>query len=152
KAVEVIGSIAAGVIRGLQTGERRLLLLAVEAGRIHVIRLASGSRLGFRTRVDRYDVFGSTGYAIGIGENQAALVVGAGLQIEDAAGEHVGHNVLQRVFIDALVIHAEHGQAFLPGGFAFLAIEDRGGSIVVVIAIDVPFETERNERGTFDDE
>ena len=54
-----------------------------------MIDLAARGRLGFGARVDRHDVLGFPVHAVGIGQNEAAFVVGAGLEIEDAAGEHV---------------------------------------------------------------
>ena len=49
--------------------------------------------------------------AVGIGQHEARFVLGAGLEIEDAAGKHVRRHVLERVLVDALVADAQQRQA-----------------------------------------
>ena len=100
----------------------------------------------------RDDVLGLAVDAVGIGQHQAAFVIGPRLEIEDASGEHVRHDVLERVFVDPFVIQAEQRQPLFPRLLALLAIEDRDGGVVVVVAIDVPFKTQGNERRAFGDE
>ena len=51
--VEVIGMRGAGVVRRHQSSKRRLLLLALVIGGIHVIDLATGGGLRFKTGADR---------------------------------------------------------------------------------------------------
>ncbi len=100
----------------------------------------------------RDDVLGLAVDAIGIGQHQAAFVIGPRLQIEDAPGEHVRHDVLERIFVDPLVIQAQQRQPLFPRLLALLAIENRDGGVMVVVAIDVPFETQGNKRRAFGDE
>jgi hypothetical protein len=68
------------------------------------------------------------------------------------AGEHVRNDVLQRVFVDPLVIQPEQREPLFPRLLALLAIENRDGGVMVIVAIDVPLETQGNERRTFGDE
>ncbi len=117
-----------------------------------MVDLPAHGWLGLGTCANRDDVLGLALDAIGIAQHEAALVVGPGFEIEDAACEHVGGDELKRVFVDALVIQAQQRKSWLPGLVAFFAIRDRDRGIVVVVPVDLPFKSERDKGGAFGDE
>jgi hypothetical protein len=54
---------------------------------------------------------------------------------------------LKRVFVDALVAEPKQRKPFLPRLVASFAIGDRDRSVAVVVAIDAPLKSERDESG-----
>ena len=141
-----------GEIGRQQTGECRLLPLALVLRRIHVVDLPARRRFRFAARAHRDTRLGSAADAVGIRHDEPALVLGGGLQIEDASRKSVGRHVVQRVLVEPLVPDAQEGRSSFPGLLALPAVEHRDGGVAVVIAIDLPLESERDERRRFSDE
>src|SRR5215469_8059794 len=112
-----------------------------------MINGASRRRFWLETRPNRDDVLRAANHSVGIGQHEAAFIFGVRLQIEDAAREHIRNDILERVFVDALVAEAKQRKPFLPGQVAFFAIGDRDGCIAVVVAIDAPLKSQGDERG-----
>ena len=156
----MIGLIRAHVVGGHQTGERRLLLGAFVAERIDVIDVAALGGLRLLARAHGDGFFRVALHAIGIGKNEAAFVFGVGLQIEDAAGKHVGRDVIVvvvRSFArsaagDGFVLQTQKRKRLAPLLLAFLAKRDVHARVAIVVAGDAPLESERNKRWRLDDE
>ena len=67
----------------------------------------------------RDGVGGLAGGAVRVGQLEPALVLGAGLQIQDAAGEAVGNGVVEilAAAVDVLAADADQRQRVAPGWF-----------------------------------
>ena len=87
-----------------------------------MVDLSTRGRLRFKTCANRHNVFGRTLDAVGIGHHKPALVIGSGFEIEDASCESVGHDVLERILVDALVSDAQQRESFLPSLLALFAV------------------------------
>ena len=59
---------------------------------------------------------------------------------------------MQGVLVDALISDAQQRQSFFPRLLALLTIGDRDSRVAIVVAIDAPFEAERQQRRRFGDE
>ena len=158
--VGMIGLIRAHVVRGHQTGERRLLLGAFVTERIDVIDVAAFGGLRLLARAHGDGPLRFAFHAVGIGKNEAAFVFGVGLQIQKAAGEHVGRDVtvvVVRAFArsaagDGFVLQAQKRETLAPLLIASLAERDVHARVAIVVARDAPLESERDERWRIDDE
>ena len=82
-------------VRRLQAGEGRLLLRALPRRRIDVQHAAArgGSGLAARPHLDVLDRLPRT--PSGSLMSKSHFVFGVGLEVEDAAGEHLGHGVVE---------------------------------------------------------
>ena len=142
-----------------QARECGLLFGSLVGKRVHVIDVASGGRLRFGAGANADGLFGLSFYAIGIGQNEVAFVVDAGIQIENAAGKHVRCDkaievlsaIPRRAAEHLLVIQAEHRKSFAPLLLAFLAIGDVDPGVAIIVACDVRREAERDQSGRIDD-
>jgi hypothetical protein len=150
--VEVVGVRGAGVVRGQQSGERGLLSLPLKVGRIHVVDVAARRRHRFGARAHRHDAFGTSRDAIRIRQHEPRFIRSCRLELEEAAGEAVRRDVLQRVLVDALVADAKQRRPALPHLLALLAIGDGDRRVAIVVAVDHPLEAERNQRRRLGDE
>src|SRR6185503_8759564 len=154
RIARVIRLVGPEIVRGQQPGERGFLLRPLIAERIDVIDGSPGGWLRLLARTHRHDSRVFAVYAVGIGQHEAALVLRAGLEVEDAAGEHVRGDVLVGVpyrvsgaSANDFVLQAQQGQRIAPLLFALLAIGDGNAGIAIVIAGNPPLEAERHERG-----
>jgi hypothetical protein len=59
---------------------------------------------------------------------------------------------MQRIFIDSLVANAEERESFFPSLLTLLTIGNRDCRVAVIVAIDPPFESEREQCRRFGDE
>lgn len=96
----------AGTVVGLQdAGEVGLDFRAFELGGVDVKDAAAGEGLGFGAGFD-FDGVGCLAVgAVGILHGELALVFGAGLNVEDAAGEAFGDGVI-KIFAAAVDVFA----------------------------------------------
>ena len=125
-----------------------------------MIDVAAGGRLRFLARARDHGLFGFAFYSVRVGENEMAFVFGAGLQIEKAAGKHVGRDVavvmpaaVARIAAEHLfVLQAQKRQALAPLLLAPLAIGDVDSRVAIVVAGDFPREAEREQSRRIDDE
>ena len=121
-----------------------------------MIDLAAHGRLRLRPGADRHGlrrVRRRSVDAVRIRHHEARFVGGVWLQVEDAAGKHVGQDQVEDVRLgDALALQAHERHPVLPGCLARLAIRHRHRRIAVGIAFDQPFEAEVDERRGIDDE
>ena len=147
-----VGARRAVVVRRQQPLERRLNLHVVRrAMRIDVEHPAARIGLGFRPRAHGDDLLVHAGNAIGVEDVREDLVLGIGLEVDDAAGEHVGaDDVEAHVAQHPLGVKAQPRQARVPCLRSLLAIEDRHRRIVIVIAGDAPLEPEVDQRRRLD--
>ena len=107
-----------------------------------MVDLSARGRFRFKTRADRDEVLRLTLDAIRIQHDEPALVIGSGFEIEEASRKSIGHDVLERVLVDALVPDAQQRQAVCPGRLALLPIGHGDRGIAIVIAVDMPFESQ----------
>ncbi len=148
----------AHVVGRHQAGEGGLLLRALPVDRIDVEHAAALGGLGLLPCADDDRLHPLARDAVGIGEGEAALVVGVGFEVEDRAGEQVAHAVLEQGEAalavraagagrqaDHLVLRPHQRHAGLPGGLALLAVGDLDPGVAVVVAGDAPVETERDQ-------
>ena len=115
---------------------------------------ASGVLLWFRAGLDLDGLGSLAGDAVGIRHLKTALILCAGLQVQDAAGEAVGHGVIE-VFTgaeDTFTADADQGEGFAPGTLSGCAELHGDGRVAVGVTVDGPFEAEIEKRGMFDDE
>ena len=54
-----------------------------------MIHASARERLGLEPRTDRHQMLPLSIDAVGIGDHESAFVLGVGLEVEEAAGEHV---------------------------------------------------------------
>ena len=108
-------------------------------------RLAAGS--GFD---------GAHGFArntVGIAEFEANLVIRAGLEVEEAAREHVRRGVVERLPEHGpLAVEPEQRQTVAPVRLAPLPVHDGDFGVAVIVAFDVPLEAEGDQCRRLDDE
>ena len=92
--------------------------------------------------------------AVGIGEDEAALVLRSGLEPEDAAGEAVRHGVVEMLAppVDLFPADPHQRQRGAPGVVANGAERHVDRCVAVGVAVDGPLEAEAVERGVLDDE
>ena len=120
--VPVAGA-GAGVGRH-QSREVRLLFRAAPARRIDVQHAPAGGRLRLRPRADPRRLHRLSAHAVRILHRQPHLVLGVRLEVEDAAGESIGHGV--RGAEDLLAAHPQQRQRRLP----LVLRSDRSGAPV----------------------
>ena len=144
-----------GAVVGLeQAGEAGFLTWPLIVGRIHVegaalrraLRLGSGSHPHELTRL--------AGRAVGVLQLEPALVLGPGPQVQDAAGEAVGDDVVEVFALSehALTANAHERQRLAPGGVADGPELDVDGRVAILVAANRPLEPKVQQRGVFDDE
>ena len=142
----------AGAVVGLQdTGEGGLLAGAEVVGRVDVQGAAALVGLGFGAGADLDELRGLAGDAVGVGHHEAALVLGAGGQVQNAAGKAVRDGVVQILFaaIDVFAADAEERHALFPVRFAHGAVLDRNSGVAVFVAGDGPFKAQVQQRRMF---
>src|ERR1019366_5671801 len=96
------------------------------------LRVSTGGGLGFLAGAQSEALLRFAFHAVGIGEDEAAFVVSAGLEIQDAAGEHVGRGVVVEVAAavarcapaDVFVLEAKYGERRAPLLVTGFAISD----------------------------
>ena len=151
-----VAGAAVVVVGAHDAGERRFGLRTGVADRIDVIDLAARGRLRLGTRADGdrlRRVRGRTADAVRIGQHEARLVGGVGLEVEDAAGEHVRRDEVEHVRLrDPLALQAQQRHARLPRGLAGLPVGHVHARIAIGVAVDQPLEAEVDERRRIDDE
>ena len=142
QGVGVIGLIGPHEIRGQQSSECGFLLGSFVAERVNVIDVAAGGRLRLLARARDHGLLRFAFDAVGIGKNEMAFVFGAGLEIEQAAREHVGRDeavvmlaaFARRAAEHLLVLQTEKREALPPLLLAFLAIGDVDARVAIVVA------------------
>ena len=148
--VGMIGFVGAHVVGGEQASEGGFLLGAFVAEGINVVDVSARGRFGLLARAHRHDAFGLSLHAVGIAEDETALVFGVRLKIEDAARKHVGSDVAEIVGAalardsakHLLALQAQQRERLAPSLFALLSIGDVHLSVAIVVARDSPFEAE----------
>jgi hypothetical protein len=119
--------------------------------RIDVKRAATRVWHWFGARANDECALRFAAHTIGIRHGEPDLVRRVGLEIENAAGEHVRHNhVDARFAVDAFALEAQQRQRRLPVRLAPLAERHGDGRIAVVVALHEPFEPEIQERRRLD--
>src|SRR6266566_5106315 len=108
-----------------------------------MVDLSTRGRPRFKTCANRHNVFGLTRDAVGIGHHKPALVIGSGFEIEEASRKTIGHDVLERVLVDALVPDAQERESFFPCLLPLFAIGNSDRSVRPIIALRPPFEPDR---------
>ena len=86
---------------------------------------------------------GLAGGAVGVGELEPALVLGAGCEIQDGAGEAVGNGVVEilAAAVDVLAADADQRERVAPRGFANGPELDADGRVAVGVAGDRPIRS-----------
>jgi hypothetical protein len=119
-----------------------------------MVGLAASGRHGLRTRAHGHDPGGvgrGTVDAVGIGHDEARLVGGTRLQIQDAAGKHVRRDEIEHVALEHLfAMESRQRHAFVPRSLALLPERHVHAGVSVRVAIDVPLEAEVDERRMLD--
>ena len=139
-----------GVISRQQTVIGRLLLRAGMPRRVHMQDAATGRGHRFGARAHLHDALGLPGNAVRIAQYEACFIARVWLQIEHTAGEHVGRRVVQHRRIQrALVLQPQRRQALTPVAVAGFAVVQRHTGVAVVVALDQPFEAQRQQGGGF---
>ena len=154
----MIGLIGTHEIRGQQSSKCRLLLGSFVAERVDVIDVAAGGGLRLLARARGHGFFRFAFYSVRIGKDEAAFVFGAGIEIEKAAGKHVGRDVavvmpaaVARTAAEHLfVLQPQQREALAPLLLAFLAIGDVDARVAIVVARDFPREAEGDQSGRID--
>ena len=142
------------VVRLEQAGEARFLLRALMVGWIDVERPAGLRSLRLGARAHACGLARLSGDAIGIGQDEAALVLGVRLQVENAAREPVRDDVLE-VFAapkHLFPADAHERQRRPPGRLPGGAEGHRHRRVPVRVPANRPFESEVEERRVLDDE
>jgi hypothetical protein len=155
----------AHVVRAHQPGERRFLLLPLPVDRVHVIGLPARGRLRLLPRAHGHVFRRLALHAVGIRQREPAFVFRVWIEIEHAAREHVGDDVVEReprqqrvvrrerrTAVDPFVLKAQQRQTLLPDGLALLSVRDVDLRVAVVVAHDFPVEAQRQERRRLDRE
>ena len=87
------------------------------------------------------------GDAIRVSQQQLHVVGRARLQIEHAAGEHVGRDdVHARFRVDTLTLQPQERQRVAPGRFSLFPERNGDGGVAVGIPLDEPLESQVDER------
>ena len=139
------------VIGRQQAAESRLLPGACVTRRIDVVHVSAGIGHGFGARVDGYTMLFFTADAVRIRDGETYFVPGCRCQVENTAGEHIRGRVIDGPGQEgAFTMQPQQRQS--PGPFAVAgpAVLNIDGGIAVGIAVDIPFETERDQGGGFD--
>src|SRR5262249_49885850 len=123
---------------------------AHESRWVHMIGAAADCRFWFRTGAYEDGVLSVPVDSVRIAKDKAAFVFGIGREIENAARELVGNDVVEGVFINSLTAEAQQRKPFFPRRLASSSIGHRDAGVAVVVARDAPLETERDERGPLD--
>ena len=92
------------------------------------------------------------GGAVRVGELESALVLGAWREIQDRAGEAIGHGVVE-IFAaaeDVLAADAHQRQRVAPCRLADGAELNRDARVAVGVSSDRPLEARVKERGMLD--
>ena len=144
-----------GAVVGVQqAGEAGLLFRPLVIGRIDVERAAAREPLRLDARPGAHGHGPLPVDAVGIGEDEAALVLRSGLEPEDAAGEAVRHGVVEMLAppVDLFPADPHQRQRGAPGVVANGAERHVDRCVAVGVAVDGPLEAEAVERGVLDDE
>jgi hypothetical protein len=79
------------------------------------------------------------------------LVGGAGVEVEDAAGEHVRRDdVDARLAVDALPLQPQQGESRLPRRLTGFAKRDGDAGVAVLVALYEPLKAEIDQRRRLD--
>ena len=84
---------------------------------------------------------------VGISQRELEIVGRAGLEKHHAAREHVEGTLGDLLVIPSGVIHAHQRHRLLPLLRAFKPIANRAGSVVIGVALDIPFHADAVMRG-----
>ena len=142
----------AGAVVGLQdAGEGRLLPRAEVVGRVDVQGAAARVGLGLSAGADLDDLRGLAGDAVRVGHHEAALVLGSGGEVENAAGKAMRDGVVEVLLaaIDVLAADPHERHALFPVRFAHGAVLDRNSGVAVFVAGDGPFKAQVQQRRMF---
>ena len=139
----------AGSVVGLQQArEVGLQLLALVIRGIDVPDLPSFERLRLGPGRDADGLDGLAGRTVRIAQLEAAFVLRALLEVQDAAGKAVRNGVVEVFPLaeDTLAADPDQRKRFAPGRVASLPEGDRHGGVAVLVASDGPLESEIVER------
>ena len=92
--------------------------------------------------------------AIGIGQDKASLIRSVRLQIQDAAGKHVGRDHVEDALrlVDLLALQPEKRQPLPPCTLTRLAIGNLDRCVAIRVALNHPFKPEIDQRRWIDNE
>ena len=146
EAGAIVGLQQAGEI-GLHLGPRIVLRVDVKSAPALVwLRFGAGGHLD--------GVLSLARRSVRVSQLELALVLGARLQVQDAAGEGVGDGVVEVLAtpVDVLTTdpHQRHGVS--PDRVAHGPVLDVHRRIAIGIAADGPFKSQVQKRGVFDGE
>ena len=114
---------------------------------------ATGIRLWLRSRAHGHDSLRWPADALRIRHDEARLVRRVGLEIEDAAREHVRRDdVHARLGVDPLALEPQQRQRRLPLARARLPERHLHARVAIGVALDEPLESEVDERGRLDEQ
>jgi hypothetical protein len=99
-------------------------------------------------------LLGSALYAVGIAQRQLHVILGIGLQIEEAAGKLVGYHMGKSTHdvVHLLSAQAQEWQACAPLTAAGATVLQLHGGVAIGIAVDVPAEAGSDQGGGLDHE
>ena len=145
---------AGSVVRLQQAGEAGFLSWSLVIGRIDMQRAALPRSLRLGSRFYAHGVADLSRRPVRILQLESAFVLRPRLQIEDAAGEAVGHDVVEVLARskDLFSTNADERERLAPGGFAGRAELHVNRRVAVRVAADRPFEAEVHQRGVLDHE
>ena len=114
---------------------------------------ATGIRLRLWPGAHRHDSAPFALHAIWIGHRQPDFIRRARLEIEHAAGKHVGRNQIDaRLGVDPFALQTEERQRRAPCLTALLAEGHINRGVPIRIALDEPLEPQIDQRGRLDDQ
>src|SRR4030095_452852 len=130
--------------------EIRLLFRSTPRRRIDMEHAGAGARLRFTAGADLCRLDAVAARTVRILHRQLHFVLGVRVEVDDAASEALRHGVWRAE--DFLAAHPEQGHAFVPGRLAGLPITHADGGVAIVVAVDLPLESEADQGWRLDDE
>jgi len=112
-----------------------------------------GIALRFGARSHRHCLNALPQEAIGIRHHKSSLILGVGLQIQNAACKHVGRDDVKHtlVLVDSFALQTQQWQPLLPQRFAVFAVGHVHLCITIVVALNEPFKSEIDQCRMVDD-
>lgn len=101
-----------------------------------------------------YGPSGLAGQAVWIRHNEPSLIFCIGLQIQDAAREHIRRDDVEDtlILVDPFALQAQKGQSAFPLRISTLTVRHLHLRIPVIVAFDQPFKAKVDQGRVIDDE
>ena len=133
-----------------QSREVRFLFRPAPAWRIDVQHAAVRGRFRLRARADLRDLRRLPAHAVGIRHREPDLILRIRLEVEDAPGELVRHGVGRAE--DPLASHSQQRHPWFPPALTGRPVAHFHRGVPVLIAGDLPLESQTDQRGRLDHE